>query len=281
MTAIAVLAVAVFGSGPSGWQAAVTLVGFVVIGLPHGALDHRVGVRAMGLRPAVFYVAYLGFALAVGALWFWWPGPAAVSFLVASAWHFGEADVRHLRARRGMGHAVILSRGALIVGLLALSWPDQVVTLLGPWSPWPVGWSRTVALPAGLWSLHAGVILLGTRSALREVVPVLISGLVLAAWMWMAEPLLAFAGYFLCWHSLDHLDVLRRALRLNTTRLVASVIPYTVAAALGSALVVVLGLNLPVSDGALAGVALGSLAAVASPHLVVVELWRRKGIALY
>jgi Brp/Blh family beta-carotene 15,15'-monooxygenase len=269
-TAAAVLAL---GSGDVGWQAALALTLFVTLGLPHGALDHRVGGQALGWGTIPFHLGYVAAGLAFAALWFVVPALGAAAFLALSAWHFGEAEVRDLPVRTASRPALALARGAMVVALLAASWPAEVAALLGAWSPVPADLPRTIALPVVAWGTNVALTAAAAeRGAWPAVGRAALDAGIVAAWLWTAEPLLAFAGYFTAWHSLDHLRVLGVRLRLAPTALAAAVVPYTALAAAGGALIAALGFS--VGGAPFAAAALGAIAAVATPHVALVEVWR-------
>lgn len=68
-------------------------IGLLVVGIPHGALDHKV-IGDKGVSPLNIYFlsSYLGAMAVFGALWFISPQAALFLFLFASAWHFGKTD---------------------------------------------------------------------------------------------------------------------------------------------------------------------------------------------
>ena len=65
-----------------------------LLGLPHGALDHRVASALWPLVKrrdhAMFVAAYIGLAIAVLALWIVVPSIALAAFLIYSALHFSD-----------------------------------------------------------------------------------------------------------------------------------------------------------------------------------------------
>ena len=76
------------------WSWPLLALGMLLVGLPHGAIDHLhqfPGKRWVQLVP--YFALYL--ALGIGVLLFWWFSPplALVVFLAYSAWHFGQADL--------------------------------------------------------------------------------------------------------------------------------------------------------------------------------------------
>ena len=71
-------------------------LGMLLIGIPHGALDHLTG-RAIK-TPKVylrFVVYYLLFMLPVLLFWFFIPIVGLSLFLIYSAWHFGQTEIKN------------------------------------------------------------------------------------------------------------------------------------------------------------------------------------------
>jgi lycopene beta-cyclase len=72
------------------------LIGMVCVGLPHGAVDHLIESKAWDYRKAPGFIAkYISLMAIIGFFWLIAPTLALVVFLAYSAWHFGQADVRH------------------------------------------------------------------------------------------------------------------------------------------------------------------------------------------
>ena len=76
------------------WSWPLLALGLLLVGLPHGAIDHLhqfPGKKWSQLVP--YFTLYL--ALGIGVLFFWWISPplALVVFLAYSSWHFGQADL--------------------------------------------------------------------------------------------------------------------------------------------------------------------------------------------
>ena len=71
----------------------VLVVGLFVVGIPHGAMDHMTEALSKNKRITVsFVLKYLSLMAAVYLLWLFSPSIALLSFLLYSAWHFGETD---------------------------------------------------------------------------------------------------------------------------------------------------------------------------------------------
>lgn len=72
---------------------ALIILGFIVIGIPHGAVDHLLDSGQWNPRGLPLFVfKYLSIAAIMGAVWYVAPTSALIVFLVYSAWHFGQTD---------------------------------------------------------------------------------------------------------------------------------------------------------------------------------------------
>ena len=211
------------------------LLGLLLLGISHGAFDHRVGAELRtrdGDRPAAaagpgFYAAYLTAALVVLALWFASPIAASAGFLAVAAAHFGQGDVYWSRrfglaARSGsVGYRVslLLARSALPIGLPLLAWPgefsgaaDALANRLFGRASWSV---PPRAIAAGLVGLTAVVGLQVAWAAWlawgadgptrRAAAADIAETLLLIATFAAVPPVLALGVYFNAWHSLRHI----------------------------------------------------------------------------
>ena len=80
--------------GQNQWSWPLLAFGLLLVGLPHGAIDHLhqfPGKKWSQLLP--YFGLYIGLGIVV--LFFWWISPllALLLFLAYSAWHFGQADL--------------------------------------------------------------------------------------------------------------------------------------------------------------------------------------------
>ena len=77
-------------------------IGFLSVGLSHGALDYLTEKVIHTRGQFVKYIAtYLIKGTLLGLLWIFMPDLALVVFLAFSAWHFGEADFREWNHKQG------------------------------------------------------------------------------------------------------------------------------------------------------------------------------------
>ncbi len=232
------------------------LLGLFVLGIPHGAFDHRVGLElktlqrdrqlleSVGSSPLAskagpgFYAAYLAAAMAVLALWFASPIAASSSFLLMAAAHFGQGDVYWSRRFGLAGRAGSVGyRGSLIVvrslvpiALPLLAFPrefagaaDELAARLfgrGSWSIPP----SSVAVGLGVVGGMVGVQIIwaavlawrGDGETRRSARVDIAETLLLVALFATVPPVLALGVYFNAWHSLRH--VARLLMIASSTR---------------------------------------------------------------
>lgn len=271
---------------PGGWGGAWwPLVAGLLLGLPHGAVDHLVprfrrGAAAPGLPLVV--VGYVGVAALAYAGFRAAPAPALVVFVAVSAAHFGLGDVAFSddrAGRRARGRAARAAAHGGVVMLLPLvlapAATAAVVAALVPGSSGVLpGWVRAavVVLVGASCALALGIDARDARwvDALELL---LLIGLVL-----LVPPFVAFGVYFGGWHSVRHLarvlaEEPASAGELRQGRLGAALLRFGTAAALPTlAALLVLAVLWRSADGLAAFVAtdLVVLAALTTPHVVMV-----------
>ncbi|SHG30267.1 Brp/Blh family beta-carotene 15,15'-dioxygenase [Geodermatophilus nigrescens] len=284
LTAVAaVVAVEVaVGWGDLAW---VPLVAGLLLGLPHGAVDHLLPGRLLRWPPArsaAFALAYAGVAAVAWLLFRAFPGPALLVFVVLSAWHFGtgETAFADLRAGRPVQRQVTAS---VVLGALVLLVPlvrgqadaAPVVSAVVP------GWDGLLppavttavlvtVLPAAA-ALATERLLSGRWLEAAEVGVLLVLVLVV-------PPFAAFGVWFGAWHAPRHgARVLAgdpaSAADLAAGRLGAPLRRFAAAAAAPTAAVLaVLALLWSATDGwtGLLVTLLPLLAALTLPHALVV-----------
>ena len=284
------------------------LLGIVLIGLPHGALDHLVPARiglAWARRPlplAGFLALYLAAVAAYGLLWWTAPAVAFVGFLVLTVWHWGQGDQRFLeiflgRRRTALAGSLvtIATRGALPILVPVAAFPAAADDLFGratgtlglDAAGWSLGDPRVrIAVALFVLALLAGYLPTALRAARDRT----------GAWIDLGEvglltvvftlvPAYASIGvYFLAWHSLRHLarllllrpadaEAVRRGrLARPVGRLAFDLLPITVAAlAILAGLATWAGPNLTSVDDFVA-LYLVLISALTVPHAAVVAL---------
>lgn len=258
-----------------------TLVGLgIVLGVPHGALDHLIAAQVAGVRRVTAAVVYAGLAVAAWVA-LQWGGPVPLAIMiVASVVHFGlgEVEVSSLSLRRNPVRqiAVMLAGAGCLILPLARGGPgwDDTLHALSPsladvLAVGAVRWSLV-----GLWVVGAAVIVAVavTERTWSAVADVLVVGAVGA----LVDPLTAFALWFGVWHGPRHMarlvarDVERGASPSGALRsLVRRAAPATAGAVVTLGVVVGVVLSAGSSYAAVAA-ALTVLLALTAPHMLVV-----------
>jgi Brp/Blh family beta-carotene 15,15'-monooxygenase len=272
----------------------VVLAGGLLVGLPHGAVDHLVPEWLLGQRLSVGQAA-AGLTVYVGmAAGFFWllrvaPLPSASLFLLVSAAHFGAGDVEFHALRRAETPRYRLIAVAAF-GLPPVALPiavhaaqvEPVLTALAP------GLGALVAPEVRLLLLAVTLVSVivtiapAWRAGDRRVVLDLV---VLVTVFVIAPPLVAFAAYFGFWHAARHIARLlsldpRNAGDLATGSIARPLLRFARLAAWPTAAsLAVLGGLWWGAGGAqgLVSAHLGLLAALTMPHVAVVSWLDRAG----
>ncbi|GGF92553.1 beta-carotene 15,15'-dioxygenase [Rhodococcoides trifolii] len=287
------------------WQYVPFALSLVVLGLPHGALDHLVPAwldrRGQSLASIARVVALYGvLAGATALLWMWVPTAAAIAFVALTWFHWGQGDLYALVAINDSRYldtaplrcAAVVSRGGLPMLIPLVFHPESFHMVLGasvslfdragPTStPLDDPTLRTVLAGSFIAFLVATALVTrrrctaGDRRAWwrdqAEVVALLIFFVVV-------PPILAVGLYFSLWHALRHFvrldsigSVNREPLRTRVWDLARGALPTTAAAIV---LLVVMAVALPGAHdtgGAALGVYLVLISALTVPHVAVVS----------
>lgn len=257
------------------------VVGVVLFGLPHGAIDPLIAKQAMGNRPfyswtlynrssyswAGFYGVYSLMALLYGMLWWSYPAATLASFLIISGFHFGEDWEGRFP------DWIRLSYGVAVVTVPMLFHSREVVEIYAAVGASAVEnfviASQVLALIAAPIALFSALIRWRQRPAdLLEIVAIVGGALVL-------QPLLFFVCYFCLLHSPRHLFKTARAVGLTTVGgLVRAALPTLVASVAGGLVFWVL-LPPGTGDERIFRVIFIGLAALTIPHMALAAVAQR------
>lgn len=204
------------------------LAGMIFPGIPHGALDHCLSMagRLQGRRLWRFIATYVGIMALVLAIWKLSPLLGLGVFLLYSAWHFGETDLRDWGAFRSY---LALIYGIAVLAFLLAVHPTELeyyLRALGldlPAQLSPVLLQATAAV--GL----AGIVGIGMLTPPAGRRAWLHTALVLLIGAWL--PLIvAFGLYFIGLHSLRSWLHLRSGLQTTTPALLKMATPFSLGA---------------------------------------------------
>ena len=276
-----------FSQAMAGVTAGVLAVLVALIGLPHGAADHRFArprlepVLGMAWLP-VFLAGYVAIAVLVVCGWFVAPAATVVLFFLASAWHFGQEEPRFPVGPRGLRAVFRFARGGLVIWTPLVFHAEDVAAVLGLVAPGGSGpaiqhatslltacsWIM-LSLAAAAWTLQgsAATARTGQRRRVLLADTALVASLVVL--FAVASPLVSFPVYFCGWHSARGLERLRRELGESWPELARSLAPLTVGAIALVGLAAWLVLGGADWNGTLIRATFVGLSAVAVPHLLL------------
>lgn len=118
------------GGIPFQWQFIYFLAMITLTGIPHGALDHVIAMETVHAQHKKFRLdrflgKYVVVILVYTAAWILFPAASLLFFLIISAWHFGETDIRGNES----DWKVTLARaswGILVLMVMLLTHPQDV-----------------------------------------------------------------------------------------------------------------------------------------------------------
>ena len=276
-----------FSPAMAGFTAGILAVLVAMVGLPHGAADHRFArsrlepVLGMAWMP-VFLAGYLAVAVVVVCGWFVAPAVTITGFFLASAWHFGQEEPRFLIGPRMLRPVFRFARGGLVIWTPLVFHAGEVAAILGVATPGGSGpaidWAISLltgcswimlAIAAAAWGLQ-GLAASGRTGRMRRVLladNALVASLVTL--FAVASPLVSFPVYFCAWHSARGLKRLRIELGESWPELARSLAPLTAGAIVLVGLAAWLVLGGAGWNGMLIRATFIGLSAVAMPHLLL------------
>jgi len=215
---------AFIGSDNLNWQNALAVIA-LIIGIPHGALDHLLTFpKGAPVKMAFFVLIYV--LIAVAAVWaiLKWNVLGFQLVVIMSAAHFGVGDAAFIAESERLNGGVSKSLMdrliyALPAGLLPVFIPlssEQTNTALAEVNPKLINWAGSNSN-----LIHLCVLLIAASSIFVLIFKrddkSAIDLTLLAALSILTPPLVAFAIYFGLWHALRH--TARLTLNLNKSEI--------------------------------------------------------------
>lgn len=205
----------------------------ILLGIPHGAVDHLVAQRLAEQKKenfnlALFIIKYLGIMLAYGVCWHFFPQVSFILFIGISIFHFGDMESTRTHSAIKSTGAYILQivRSSLlglgILGFILTSHRDEVNAIL---ANLPMGTSYRLGSISTYYFL--GMMLLGFQ---QEHTSYFINTL-LTLIIGMYIPLIpAFMCYFGACHATYSLRVLSESLKMTFGQLYQKLLPLSLVA---------------------------------------------------
>jgi Brp/Blh family beta-carotene 15,15'-monooxygenase len=235
-----------------------------MLGVPHGSLDlHLLSTRSQRLRELAIYLGSIAVVLAV---WYVAPSIMLAIFLLNSAWHFGDCDIR-LQGR--WRTPVVMLYGLATLVLLIQPADASVLWIIEELVGQPVDVASTplANLYTSLWPrvlVMVSVVMLPLIDGQywRSTLP---RGILMVIVSLTVPSLLAFTWYFVAVHSWTSMDRLRYALDHASPwtwrRLLLAAAPLSVITFVGIAIA-----SMTVSTAGVLTVLFVALSALTVPH---------------
>ncbi|NNF36144.1 MAG: beta-carotene 15,15'-dioxygenase, Brp/Blh family [Saprospiraceae bacterium] len=265
-------------------QLAISLIFIVLIGIPHGAIDHLL-VKQEGIKkPIKFYAFYIGLLLLNIVVWITIPVLGLISFLGISAYHFGQSQFASINSIHPyLKRLLYLFWGVSILsGLIYFNF-DEVQLILQQ----SADLSNMIFLPDSIYlknilvysSIGSIAILIYCRiaksiSSEQLITELLFFGLIHVCFF-LLPILIGFTLYFIVLHSLkvlieefEYLKKIKSNIGLKT--FILQLLPYTFLSLLGGVVLLVLNVQgyLYMSGAFLLLVLISS---ITLPHSIVME----------
>jgi len=185
-------------------------IGILLTGIPHGAMDHYIARQQAINAGRVFHIGrfvgvYILWAVLYTLLWWMSPGLSFLLFLLLSAWHFGETDLKFAQVAGRLSGLKTMIYGVCLLAWLLLNHAGELtswIQILVPactTAPLFINWA--LHIPLVLFFVLASALLAPIGSQLRSR---WLIWLCFSCFLFLCGKLSllsGFAFYFTGWHS--------------------------------------------------------------------------------
>lgn len=116
--AVIILLLSIWGVRLENIQGYIFILTLVTVGIPHGALDHKIlfsnKLPTMNQKLR-FYITYVSLMLVTGICWYLEPKWSFIGFLALSAYHFGQSQLYYVKFGKSFSWLLYLSWGVLLL----------------------------------------------------------------------------------------------------------------------------------------------------------------------
>ena len=239
--------------------------GLLILGIPHGALDHLTEILSKKNTINIkFIFYYLAMMVPILLVWFWLPIIGLICFLIYSAWHFGQTEINNWKIESNF---IALLWGIILFSSLFLIHFEEFSKVL-------------ILMNINLPMLNFDSILLGN---LLLVVPFLtaiyykkVEWMIIVAFFFFSNHeslLLTFGLYFIFQHSRIGWMHLKKNLNHSHIKMFINALPFNI----GAILLYVIAINyLNLNSEKSIAYFFIFLSAISFPHVICMHLFYRK-----
>lgn len=208
------------------WLQLILLIsGLLIVGIPHGAVDHLLETDNLKnrIKPS-FVFNYLGLAFLNLLLWIFYPNGALFFFIAYSAWHFGQTDMNECdpKTKHVLNN---ISWGILILSITLLGHVVETNSILANMNTLEIPISNVIGKQISILLASVGII----WSFFEKRWLMLLSSLMLLVSIEL--PLItSFGLYFIGQHSLNGWSHLKQGMKVNNSQLYLKALPFTIGA---------------------------------------------------
>lgn len=261
----------------------------LLIGIPHGAIDHIVTSRMYDLKnnfsdQLQFYIPYLLLMSLMALLWFYSGILGFLIFALITVYHFGQADMESLEFPGPISGLMILSRGLMILALIIFfdtSYTFPVIEAATGYTPENLMFLQAYSLYFGLFLafqhplLMIIVLFIYRDQSTGSYWYALIDSLVVFILFVFTDPIIGFSIYFALWHSLGHVIEMKAFFQsigehMDTLRFYKLALPFTLISILGLILIYIINKVLGVEEQMVALLFI-LISILTLPHVLVVH----------
>ncbi len=215
----------------------------VLVGIPHGALDHIIHFKEKSpsrRKILLFYLTYIGLIGIVGISWFYLPEFSFIIFILISSYHFGQSQLFYVDTNSKLKAVLYLSWGLFLISLIICTNFQECMTIFQSLEWLNINWFSknmwlTVCITSGLITSSLLMNSLIKKEISRErlfIETILL--LLLVLFSLFSTAVLTFSLYFGIWHSyrslvLEYRD-LKEKLTLTLYKFVKLLLPFSLLA---------------------------------------------------
>ena len=189
-----------FPSIPQGVQFAVVALILMLVGIPHGGIDHLIHNPQIGSAGLLrFILRYLLLMLAYGLIWWLLPLPALLAFLGISPYHFRHSHFIGRPQHARLDGLLFMCKGSFFLAVILFGNWQETIDILQPITSIELGPNQRLIIIGLLLGATLGTQLLKGDSLRKEDA---VDYLVLAPLLFFSPLLISFIVYFGFWHSM-------------------------------------------------------------------------------